>query len=104
MQQIIPGMISVAAAGTIVTSGAASAEVAIPVGANGAVPSAVHIACVTPAGAAHVKAVRTGTAATTSDLCVTFGAPVILWVKGQSHIAHIQEVAASKLNITPLET
>lgn len=96
--------ISIGAAGTQVTSGAASAEVAIPVGASGAIPKYVLLTCATPAGVVHARPVQTGTAATTSNLAVTFGAPQKVLVRGFGFIAYIQGVAASVLNIQPLET
>lgn len=103
MAALIPQMLSVAVAGTTVTSGAGSAEAAIPNDASGSTAKAVLISCVTPAGGAFVKPVQTGTAATTNDVFVGYGAPRILWVQGFTHIAYIQSVAATALNIVPLE-
>jgi hypothetical protein len=88
------------AAGALVTSGAASAEVAIPNNTDGATARYVRIAAT---GTCHVKPVATGTAATTNDILVGPGDAVFLNVQGFTHIAYIQQAAASKLVITPVE-
>jgi hypothetical protein len=95
--------ISVGAAGTTVTSGATSANLAIPAAADGARARAVLVTCLSAAGAAYVKPGTSAVAATANDLPVTFGAPVKLWVKPFTHIAYLQESAAAKLQVQPLE-
>lgn len=93
--------LAVGAAGTQVTSGATSAQVAIPNNASGVIAKYVRITVAS--GAAYVKPVLTGTACTANDILVTVGESIVLNVFGYTHIAYLQESAAVKINILPLE-
>lgn len=93
--------VNVGAVGTTVTSGASSANVAIPNDGSGARAKAVRI---TATALAHVKLINgTGTAATANDLMVGPGDGINLYCKNYDHVAYIQETAAAKINIAPLE-
>jgi len=94
-------VITVGAAGALVTSGAASAEVAIPDTADGETAKVVRIAST---ALAHVKPVLTGTAATANDTLVGPGDAVYLHVQGYTHVAYIQQTAAAKIQISPVES
>ena len=92
--------IAVAATGTTVTSGAASASVAIPNAADGNRARFVRIQAT---GLAHVKPGGSGVACTADDMMVSAGESVILSVKPFTHIAYLEESAGAKLTITPVE-
>lgn len=92
--------ITVAAAGTTVTSGASSANVAIPNAADGNRARFVRIQAT---GFAYVKPGTSGVTATANDLMVSANETVILSVKPFTHIAYLQETAAAKVNIAPVE-
>lgn len=93
--------IHVASTGTTVTSGAASASVAIPNASDGVKPRYVRIAA---SGESFVKmGVGAGTTATNNDVLIQPADCVIMSVGGNTHIAYIQGPAAARVNITPLE-
>lgn len=87
--------------GTTVTSGASTANVAIPVNANGDIPKYVRLMVT---GNLYVKAGQSSVTATTNDMLLSPNFDVILNVHGCSKIAYIQETASAKLNITALES
>lgn len=86
--------------GTTVTSAGTTANVAIPVGANGIIPKWVRLMVT---GNLYVRAGDASVTATTNDMLLSPNFDVILNVRGCAKIAYIQETAASKLNIVPLE-
>lgn len=88
--------------GNTVTSGAASANVAIPNNANGTTARAVVLTA-SVAGGVHVKlGIDNTVTATANDLLI--GAdPIVINTRGWAWIAYIQEATAAKLNIAPLE-
>jgi hypothetical protein len=92
--------ISVAAVGTQVTTGAASAATAIPTNSNGTKPKFVRLQAL---GNCYVKPGLAAAVATVNDILLSPNEAVILNVVGCSHIAAIQNAAAEKFNITPLE-
>lgn len=92
--------IAIAGAGVTVTSGGASASVAIPSIAGGAIPT-TRVRLVCPSGHVFVKPGVTGVTATTDDLLVNHEG-VILTVGGYTHLAYIQGSAGELLNITPV--
>jgi hypothetical protein len=92
--------IAVAATGTTVTSGAASASVAIPNAADGNRARFVRIQA---AGLVHVKPGGSAVACTADDMMVSASESVILSVKPFTHIAYLEESAGAKLTITPVE-
>lgn len=89
------------ATGANITTGAASASVPIPTAQSGEIPRYVYV---TATAAAHV---RLGTAAVTAlatDLMVQPGDSAILAVpRGMTNIAAIQDTAAGRVNVAPLE-
>lgn len=87
--------------GTTVTSGAATANVAIPTMADGTIPKAVILSST---GTVHVKLGTTAAVtATANDLMVPSGNFLAILTRGNAFIAYIQEAAASKLTIAPCE-
>ena len=93
-------VITIAANGTTVTTGAASAAVPVPVNSAGTKPLYVRIAATTES---YVQMGGASVAATANSLLVQPADSVILAVGGHTHIAHIQGTASGKVNITPLE-
>lgn len=100
MPQFDKVSLSISAVGTTATTGAASAVTAIPNDTAGIrarrVRLAAHAACFFIPG-------FSGTTCTTNDAHLGAGESVIVDVKAQTHIAHLQDTAAAKLTITPLE-
>lgn len=92
---------SVNATGTQVTTGAGSVATAIPVNAAGRVPKHVRLQST---GNCYVRPGTAGTTCTTGDILLSPNNHLILAVQSFTHIAHLQETAAAKLNITPLES
>lgn len=88
--------------GTTVTSSSASANVAIPTDATGNNPKRLYlIASATPG--VHIKlCTSSGTSATAGDLLIN-ATPLVLDAVGAEFVAYIQEGAAAKLNIAPVE-
>jgi hypothetical protein len=88
--------------GTTVTSGASTANTALPTNSDGQNPNFVMLSCVS--GNVHVKLGGSGVTATANDLMIGI-TPVVLFTKGcGGYIAYIQETAGSKLNIAPVES
>lgn len=88
-------------ASTTVTTGAASARVALPVDGAGKPPKYIRVL---PAGAnAIVRPGDSGVIATSSDILCSPNFDLILNVTGFTHIAHIQQGAATPLNIAVVE-
>jgi hypothetical protein len=94
-------VLTVNATGVQVSSGAASAVVAIPNDASGNRARIVRIAI--GAGVAYVRPGIVSTTATVNDIAVVVSDYLLLNVQGFTHIAYIQETSAQKLNITPVE-
>ena len=95
------GELTVAATGVQVTTGAASARQAIPNNASAGVAKYVFVSALS--GAAYVRPGDSSVVATANDLPVVLSQGIVLNVTGMTHIAYIQETAAVKLNIVPLE-
>jgi hypothetical protein len=93
-------LISVAAAGTQVTTGAASATTAIPNNAAGTRARRLRLQALAPC---YVRPGFSGTTCTTGDILLTASEAVLLDVTAFTHIAHLQETAAAKFVMTPLE-
>ena len=93
--------INVGATGVTKTSGATSANVAIPNTVDGNRAKVVRL---TSTALVHVKfGVDNTVAATADDLLIGPGDGVNVNCKQWAFIAYIQETASAKLNITPLE-
>lgn len=88
--------------GTQVTSGAASsAEIALPVGASGARTKFYRFIAV--AGAAHISLGITGMGAATANDCLIGITGLVLDCSGLTHFRHIEQVAATIIQISPVE-
>lgn len=92
---------SVNAGGAQVTTSGTSQVTAIPVNAAGKVPKHVRLQST---GNCYVRPGLSGTTCTTGDILLSPNNHLILSVQGFTHIASLQETAAAKLNITPLES
>lgn len=93
--------LTVGAASVAVTSGAASAEVAIPNAVDGAKARFLRI---TSKGNAYIRPVQTGTTVSSANgILIIAAESIYLNVQGFTHIAYIQETAASIIQITPIE-
>jgi hypothetical protein len=93
-------LLAVNAAGTQVTSGAASAVAAIPNASDGARARFVRVQAT---GNCYVRPGTSGTTCTVNDILLSPNTDLRLNVQGFTHIAYLQETAAAKINITPLE-
>ncbi len=92
--------VMVAAPGTTVTTGASSANAAIPNGADG---SRARFVMVTAKATAYIKFGLSGVTCTANDILVGPGSPVIFAVKPFTHFAYLQETAATLVNVVPVE-
>lgn len=86
--------------GATVTSGASSANVALPTDGSGRNPRHCMLS---GTGSVHVKLGIDNTVTATANDLMIGTAPVVLDTGGAAFIAYIQETAAAKLNIAPLE-
>lgn len=91
---------TIIATGTQVTTGAASARVAIPNNGAGVVAKYVRLQGIANA---YIRPGDSTVVAAATDILLSPNEAVILNVQGMTHIAYIQETAATKVNITPLE-
>lgn len=95
------GFITVTTVGSTLTTGAASANTAIPVASDGNRPRYLRVAATAES---YIKLGITGVAATANDLMVQPADAVLLAVpNGITHIAVIQGTAPAKVSIVPLE-
>lgn len=93
--------ITVTAAGTTLTTGAASTSATIPNASSGEIPRYIRVAAT---AACYVKLGVSAATATANDILVQPADAVILQVpQGVTKIAAIQDTAAGKCNIVPLE-
>jgi hypothetical protein len=86
--------------GAQVTTGGASAVVAIPNNASGVIAKYVRLQAT---GNCYIKPGLVGSTCTVNDCLLSPNEALVLNVFGFTHIAYLQETAAAKLNITPLE-
>lgn len=102
MSQIYDGgFLTVLAAGDTITTGAASASVAIPNASDGNKPRFIRVAA---RNECYVRIGISGVTATAKDLLVQPADSAILHVpNGITHIAAIQGTAAGVLSVVPLE-
>lgn len=92
------GPITVTQTGATVTTGTASAQVAVPTDGEGNLPRYVRVAAT---GESYVKFGANPVAAT-GDLLVQPSDSVIVAVCGAAKMAYIQGTATAKVNIVPL--
>ena len=88
------------ATGLQVTTGGVSAVAAIPNCANGAIARYVRVQALANC---YIKPGLSGSTCTVNDCLLSPNEAIVLNVNGFTHIAHLQETAAAKFNITPLE-
>lgn len=93
-------MMKITTVGTGATSGAASATITIPNDSSGSVARKVLI---TVEGSTYVLPGASGVTATTSSIIVNPESPLLLDVRGLTHIAHLQLTAAQRITVTPVE-
>ena len=93
-------VITIAANGTTVTTGASSASTVIPVNSAGTKPLYIRVAATTES---YVQMGGAGVTATANSLLVQPADSVILAVGGHTNIAYIQGTVSGKVNICPLE-
>jgi hypothetical protein len=96
----VDSLLTVNATGVQVTSGAASATVAIPNAADG---NRARFVRVQAKATAYIRPGTSGTTCTVNDILITGNEQVILNVQSFTHIAYLQETAATIINISPLE-
>lgn len=89
------------ATGTQVTTSGTSQATAIPTNAATRLPKHVRLQST---GNCYVRPGLVGTTCTVNDILLSPNNHLILAVTGFTHIASLQETAAAKLNITPLES
>lgn len=90
----------IGAVGLQVTTGGVSAVAAIPNCANGAIAKYVRVQAIANC---YIRPGLAGTTCTVNDCLLSPNEALVLNVFGFTHIAHLQETAAAKFNITPLE-
>lgn len=91
---------SVGATGVQVTTGAASANVAIPNDTSGSRARYVRILA---DGNAYIRPGSSAVVATVNDFYLNPNEGVVLNVLGHTHIAYLQQTVGARINITPLE-
>lgn len=94
------GPVGITASGSNITTGAASASVAIPNTAAGDRPQFVRVACTV---AAYVKVGASGVTAAAGDILLNPEHQLLLKVRGHTHVAAIQVSAAGVVNVSPVE-
>lgn len=101
MSNTYEGAISVNAVGSTMTSGAASTSITIPNNSAGEAPRYVRVSAT---AAAYVKLGVSAATATANDILVQPADSFILHVpSGITKIACIQDAAAGKVNVVPLD-
>lgn len=88
------------AVGTSITTGAASANAAIPNNASGKAPNYVRVQA---SAFAFIKFGVSGVAATANDILISPNEPEVFIVSGNTFVAAIQQAVAGVVNVTPLE-
>jgi hypothetical protein len=93
--------ITVLATGVSITTGAASASSALPTMLSGERPRYIRVSGI---NACYARLGTSGVVATSTDTLIQPADAVIMAVpSGVTHIAAIQDSAAGKLNVVPLE-
>lgn len=94
------GPVSITAPGFSAATGAASASTAIPVDSAGNKPRYIRVAGI---NACYVKLGQSGVVATNADVLIQPADREIMTVSGATHIAYIQDSAAGRVSVVPLE-
>lgn len=93
-------MIKFGSTGTQVTTSGTTARTVIPNDSNGTVARWVRVQALANC---YIKPGDSTVTATVNDMLLSPNEAVLLDVRGCSNIAGIQETAAAKFNITPLD-
>lgn len=100
-QRFNGGFQVIMAVGVTATTGAASANSALPTNLSGNRPNYVRVSAINES---YVKLGIAGVTATGNDILVQPGDAIVLAVpNGVTHIAYIQGTSAGKVNVVPLE-
>lgn len=99
---MIHSSVQVAAPGVQVTPGITTASVAIPFDSGGT--RLARFVRFQATGYAYVRPGAAAVTATVNDILLSGSEDLILNVSGCTHIAYLQETAAAKINITPVES
>ena len=95
------GFITVTAAGGTIVTGGASARIAIPVASDGNRPRFIRVSGI---NACYVRIGDSSVVATNGDTLIQPADAVLMHVpNGVTHIAAIQDTAAGRVNVVPLE-
>jgi len=86
--------------GVNITTGAASASSALPVGSAGGAAKSVRVAATVNA---RVRVGLTGLTAVATDFLVTPNEAIVIDTRGCTHVAAIQDTAAGVVNVAPVE-
>jgi hypothetical protein len=93
--------ITVTTVGSTIATGAASTSIAIPPASSGEVPRFIRLSST---NGVHAKLGTSDVEATDDDMLINVSDALVINVpRGVTHIAAIQESAAGKLNVVPLE-
>lgn len=93
--------VTIVAPSANITTGAASASITIPTTSSGEYPRYIRVSSI---NAAYVKLGTTSATAVAGDILVQPADALILHVpSGYTKIAAIQDAAAGKVNVAPLE-
>lgn len=93
--------LSVAAVGATTTTSGSSQPFALPVNASAVAARYVRV-CAT--GNVYIKfGTAIGVTVTTNDILIAANTPEVFNVNGFSHYAVLQETAAAKVNVSPVE-
>lgn len=90
-------------AGTQVTTAASAAATAIPNNNAGERPRHIRLSIAAATGFCYFRLTGSSAACTVNDAVLEAGAPVIVPVRGNSHVSTLEGTAAIKMNITPVE-
>lgn len=89
-------------AGLRITTGAASANTALPITSSGAV--ARYIRILPETGTGYIKLGVNGVTATTSNILVSANVPLVLPTGGLTHIGYIQSAfGAASINVVAID-
>ena len=101
MSNTFQGAVQITATGANITTGAASARIAIPVNAAGEIPRYIRV---TALNACHVRIGIVTTNAVIGDAMIQPADALLMNVpNGCTHIAAIQDTVAGQVNVAPLD-
>lgn len=92
--------LQIGAVGSTITTGAASTRITIPTNAAAQKPNYLRIAST---AYAFVKIGDSSVTATSNDILLQPNEELYIVVSGNTHVAAIQDTAAGKVNVIPLD-